>query len=291
MGIKQTAEDGAPKRRLAVVMTVHNRRALTLRCLRSLSRQEAVNIDLDIHLFDDGCTDGTSESVIEEFGDVTIIKGDGHAFWGGGMHGAMLSALETEFDDLLWLNDDVSLSNNALATLFHARDQAVRKSPNEAHIIVGAVTDPDTGRISYSGHRRKGRISPVRLESIASLQEGLTPCDTMNGNCVLFTAEIIRRLGPNDPQLIHQLGDIDYGYRATKLGFKIWIAPEPVGECAPNPGPQNTLEKASLAERWRALTGPKGLPLRPWLHFMWRHAGPIGLLELAAIYMKRLVSR
>ena len=60
-------------KRIAVLMTCHNRKAKTIRCLRNLYCQ---NINLDIFLVNDGCTDGTEEFVAKEFPKVNIIEGD-----------------------------------------------------------------------------------------------------------------------------------------------------------------------------------------------------------------------
>ncbi|MEL7029048.1 MAG: glycosyltransferase, partial [Pseudomonadota bacterium] len=148
------------KRRLAVTMACHNRRELTLKCLRSLFSQTNESLSIEVHLFDDGSTDDTRESVLREFSAVTVIQGDGSAFWGGGMHGAMNSALSTDFDDILWLNDDVALDSDALTALFSAQLEAKQSQPPTDHIIVGALREPNLEKISYGGYRRRSWIDP-----------------------------------------------------------------------------------------------------------------------------------
>lgn len=50
------------KKFLAVLMTCHNRRETTLKCLNTLYNQEgATNIDMAVYLVDDGSTDGKTE--------------------------------------------------------------------------------------------------------------------------------------------------------------------------------------------------------------------------------------
>jgi GT2 family glycosyltransferase len=282
-----SADRSPDRRRLAVVLACHNRRALTLRCLRGLHAQ-AEGIDLGVFLFDDGSSDGTADAVRAEFPGVTIIPGDGTAFWGGGMHRAMQAALAQPFDDLLWLNDDVDLSPQALARLFAARKMAEADHGSSSAIIIGATTEPGSDRISYAGYRRRSRLSPVWLERVGPAPGRLTPCDTMHGNLVLIPEAAARTLGPNDPRLVHELGDLDYGYRAVRAGFRLWIAPEPVGQCASNPRSAKKTPPGDLRSRWRALNTPHGLPFGPWRHFMWRHGGVLGLAELGTIYFKRL---
>lgn len=275
------------RRKLTAVLACHNRRPLTLRCLRALHAQ-AGGIDFNVILFDDASSDGTGAAVRQEFPSVRIIEGDGNAFWGGGMHAAMSAALEGMFDDILWLNDDVDLRADALSILFDAQAQARREHGGRDHIVVGATTEPGSDAISYAGYRRRSRLSPVWLERIGPVAGALNPADTMHGNAVLIPEGVARKVGPNDPRLFHELGDMDYGYRAVKAGARLWIAPTPVGECASNPRSQKAPPPGNLVARWKALNTPHGLPLDPWRHFMWRHGGVLGMVELGTIYAKRL---
>lgn len=49
---------------IAVLLTVHDRKNKTLRCLENLYKQVLPNyLRLDIYLTDDGCTDGTPEAI------------------------------------------------------------------------------------------------------------------------------------------------------------------------------------------------------------------------------------
>lgn len=82
---------------IAVLLTVHNRKEKTLNCLRRLYSQEKIDqYVVDVFLTDDGCTDGTSMAVKEEFPNVNIINGDGTLFGIEGCmrHGALLVVQE-----------------------------------------------------------------------------------------------------------------------------------------------------------------------------------------------------
>ena len=76
--------------KIAVLMTVHNRKEKTLRCLSSLEETLASwreRFELKVFLTDDGCTDGTAEAVRRKEWSfpVEILQGDGTLFWNGGM--------------------------------------------------------------------------------------------------------------------------------------------------------------------------------------------------------------
>lgn len=276
--------------RIAVTMTCHNRRETTLRCLRSLMPQQSERVTFEVWLVDDGSTDGTGPAVRGEFPQVRVLAGTGNLFWSRGMHRAMTAAMQLPFDFILWLNDDVVLHPDAVANALADYREAAAADPRQ--IVVGATIDPHTGAITYSGFMRTHGRDPSKLRRLDPDAGQLRRCDTMNGNFVLIPRELIDTLGPVDPAFVHQLGDIDYGYRAAAHGAGIWIGRQPVGECCANRR-QMPFRQRGLTpmQRWRALDSPLGLPLRPWLTFMWRHGGAAGLLRLFLIYAARMVGR
>ena len=93
---------------IAVLLTVHNRKEKTLKCLSELySQQLSKEYKLIIYLTNDGCTDGTPEAVKANFPDVIIVNGDGSLFWNRGMYKAWtVASSDKDYDFYLWLNDD-----------------------------------------------------------------------------------------------------------------------------------------------------------------------------------------
>ena len=61
--------------RIAAVMAVHNRKALTLACLDSLRAQQVPDSTLDVFVLDDASTDGTAEAVTRRHPDVRLLDG------------------------------------------------------------------------------------------------------------------------------------------------------------------------------------------------------------------------
>jgi GT2 family glycosyltransferase len=81
-------------KRIAVLITCHNRRDKTLKCFEALYKQESIeDLRLQVYLVDDGCTDGTAEAIIAEFPETRILKGSGSLYWCGGMRLAWEEAL------------------------------------------------------------------------------------------------------------------------------------------------------------------------------------------------------
>jgi GT2 family glycosyltransferase len=290
--VERLAGDHVPS--IAIAIASFNRRAVTLGCLARIEAQTARGsaFETQVFLLDDASSDGTAEAVALAFPQVTLCRGTGTLFWGGGMHRAMAAAIRRDPDFILLLNDDVSLAPDAIGQALAAHDEARARNGSDLQVIVGATTDPVTDLCSYSGFRRTRRRDPSKVERVPPDPGGLTPCDTMNGNFVLIPRAVFAALGPIDEVFVHQLGDLDYGYRASALGARIWIAPRPVGTCPVNDRvPAFRRKGLTPLQRFRALNSPLGLPLKPWATFMWRWGGPFAIMVLIGIYLKRMAGR
>ena len=125
-------------KRVAVLMSVHNRRETTLRCLQLLSQQQydISRFSVDVFMTNDGCTDGTEVAVQEKFPDVHIIQGDGNLYWNRGMIAAWSEAAKEDIDYYLWLNDDTLLYSNAVYELL-----VCSARHNDSVIAVGSVCE------------------------------------------------------------------------------------------------------------------------------------------------------
>jgi len=275
--------------RLAVLMTCFNRRSMTLKSLDSLFSQKHVQgLNLTVYLVDDGSSDGTGQAVMQRFPQVILLEGDGSLFWNGGMRKAFAAALDIGFDGYIWLNDDTELEVDALHRLIKC-SMDIGDRPGST-IVVGSIRDPYTGERSYGGvHKRK---SGLRLDFVPQLPDDshALRCDTMNGNFTVIPAAVAARLGNLDDAFKHQLGDFDYGLRATKAGIPIFIAPGYFGYCSDNPRSGTWRDTTlPLRQRWRHLVSPKGAPPREWLLYTRRHFGWRWPLYSVSPYLKSII--
>jgi GT2 family glycosyltransferase len=68
--------------KIFIIIPVHNRKQITLNCLKSLSK----NGDLGryhVVVVDDGSTDGTAEAIQALYPDIVVLHGDGNLWWTG----------------------------------------------------------------------------------------------------------------------------------------------------------------------------------------------------------------
>jgi GT2 family glycosyltransferase len=273
-------------RTVAALLTCHERVARTTTCLASLLAQgDASEAQLEVVLVDADSTDGTADTVEERFPEVTVLRRGSELFWNGGMRVALAHAYESDPDLYLWLNDDVELDRDALATLLATHDHllAARSAPC---IVIGSTRDPESGVLTYGGVVRPDRRRPLHYERVEPADQP-REAETMNGNCVLIPREVVARIGNLAAAYTHGMGDYDYGHRATRAGAEVWIAPGTIGTCSRNPARRPA---ESFDEHRRRATSPTGgLPPSEWLTFARRWAGPLWPVYAASPYVRQFL--
>lgn len=254
--------------RVCVLMTSFERCRTTLACLSALAAQDHPDAALEVFLVDDGSSDGTGDAVRREFPTVSVIGGTGSLYWGGGTRLADAAAWATSPDYLLWLNDDVRLAGGAIASLVSTARAAGGRT-----VVVGSLSDPITGALTYGGYRQRDRRRALDLEPVTP-GESPQAIDTMNGNLVLIPAPIRTAVGPPDARFSHNMADMDFGFRVRAAGFGIILAPGFLGTCARNRTKARWSDPTvPLVERLRAVGRFDGLPPREWWVFTRRHCG------------------
>jgi GT2 family glycosyltransferase len=271
--------------RITALLTCHNRRESTLASLGSFFSQSiAGEVDLDAVLVDDGSSDGTRVAVATAFPNVLVVPGPGDLYWAAGMALAERHALTRDPDHLLWLNDDVSLDPDAIGRMLAvAHTQA-----SQPCIVVGALRDPSTGEVTYSGVRRRGRgLHPLRVEPV---QPGDRPIrvETFNGNVVLVSRAVSAVAGPIDGRFAHALADFDYGLRAARLGVRSLLAPGTIGTCARRVPSAPWLDPSlPVRKRFEFLVSPKGFPPHSAARYLRRYGGPAWPIFWVAPYLRQ----
>jgi GT2 family glycosyltransferase len=279
----------AANRKIAALLTCHNRREKTLSCLDNLLSQVGIDASIEVFLVDDGSNDGTAAAVAESYPSVHLLQGDGSLYWTGGMRMAMQAASAKAFDFYLWLNDDTRLYPDAVARLLQTH-VAVSKSADAPPIVIGSICDPKTHELTYGGSIRVSRWHPLRFRhlEISSLPQ---ECDVFNGNCVLLPSTVVEVVGSLDPALVHAAGDYEYGLRARKTGITSWVAPGFFGECSTNSLRGTWYDpQVPLWQRYKKLFSIKGQPPGPRFVYYYRHGGPFWFALYPLIYLRPLAA-
>lgn len=261
---------------ISVLLTCFNRKALTLRLLASLFRQQQLQAELCILVVDDGCSDGTADAIRQQFPQVHVVAGTGQLYWCGGMRLAqqqLANVLPRAADYQLWLNDDVELDDDALARLLK-QTQALQAS-HRVGAVVGAVRSLTGSTLTYGGRKSLSRWLPLRMSAVLAQSEQPQSCDFINGNVCLFPADAVEAVGELTSAYTHSMGDFDYGLRLRRRGFTLWQAAGSFGRCKGRPIAGSIRDRSlSLQQRLVLLQQPnQAAPVAQWQHFVQQHGG------------------
>ncbi|MGB3535686.1 MAG: glycosyltransferase family 2 protein [Microcoleaceae cyanobacterium] len=207
---------------LSIIIPVRNRKSLTQAILQQLKTQiPAVSNQLKISIFvvDDGSTDGTPEMIRQSFLPVKLIEGNGSLWWTGAIVKGMKFALECYNPDyILWLNDDIILSDHFLTNLALLCQQS-----STSQVLTGGIV---TAQAYPEWMVFGGYIDNQLIRSLTAFENKNTiEVDTLNGNIVLIPQLIFKTINlPDDNRFKHYGGDFDYSKRAKRAGFKVIIS-------------------------------------------------------------------
>jgi GT2 family glycosyltransferase len=236
--------------RVEIVAPVHNRKAITLQCLKSLSRLNRDGLDVHIVIVDDGSTDGTFESIEREFPEVELIKGDGNLWFTEGTNVGVRAALKHNPKYVLMINDDSVFDAEFLLYLVKTAEENPRSVVGPLLILwdmphklfqTAPVWDAWSGGWRHWTH-----------QTVWTTPKTPWSVDLIVGNCVLVPAAAIEEAGLMNAGRYPNFGDAEYTPRLRKKGWQLLIDPRARVFCQPNALPP-PLKKLGLKKMMSAL--------------------------------------
>ena len=253
----------------AILLTSYNRKENTLACLESILKQKNYsNSKYSVFLVIDGSTDGTEESVREQFPFVNIINGDGSLFWAGGMRLCYKSVINTKenFDFFLLLNDDTVLFENAFEILV----DDFKTINNQDAILVGS-TKGNNGRINEFTYGGRLLLNNYNSKSKILIPNN-TPqiCHLGNANILQIPSGVISKIGFLSNKFTHGIADFEFTLRAKKNNINSYISSQYLGIChiGDNQVKAWANKSCNLKDRINYLYSPKGLAYKEYLYFI-----------------------
>lgn len=218
--------------RVEVVTPVHNRKEITLQCLRSLAKIDANGLDVHVIVVDDGSTDGTADAIRSEFPKIEVIKGDGSLWFTEGTNVGVRRALERDPKYILIMNDDQIFDADFLKYMIETAERHPRS-------VVGPLL------LLWDTPHKLFQVSPVwntwlggwrhwRSQTVWTVPERPWNVGLIVGNCVLVPAQTFRKAGLMDSKRFPNFGDAEFTPRLKKLGWQLLIDPRSRVFCQPN---------------------------------------------------------
>jgi len=240
---------------LWVVIPVHNRRAMTEKCLESLETQTVDGFHVVV--VDDGSTDGTSEAVQARFPDVHIITGDGSWWWSGATNTGACFALQNGAQAVLTLNDDTL----AAPDMIEAMLITAAREPRSLFCAIGV--EPVSERVLYGGTLidwPRSRYTSAVDKSLPRDPSSLIHSDVLPGRGLFVPAAAFVEVGFFAARLFPQaVADYDFAHRASRAGFKLYCDSSARLYTFPEEtGGSKFVRDRSLGNYWLHLTSRKG---------------------------------
>jgi N-acetylglucosaminyl-diphospho-decaprenol L-rhamnosyltransferase len=199
-----------------------NRRELLLQCLESLY-QTAADLNLEVFVVNNACTDGSAEAVRQRFPQVDVIEREAIQGFSSNNN---LALRRSRGRYLLLLNNDTILHPGALQEL-----TVFLNGHPEAAVVAAQLLDAD-GALQYSYDYAP---SPL-YEGLRPVSEHLRPRPKSNGQplevefvsaaCMLVRAAAAQQVGYFDVAFDPWYSeDADWCYRFRQAGWKIFILP------------------------------------------------------------------
>lgn len=262
--------------RIAIIMTVFNRREKTIRCLDTLQQVWEAELSapyIEVFVTNDGCTDGTPDAIVRQGYKfpINILEGSGDLYWLGGMNKAWRAAIDRGgFDGYLWLNDDTAILPGLFSMIREAEEYSLATYKSRG-IYVGSTCDPYTGKFTYGGF---DYVNKWTLKDRFVIPDGncIQACECAHGNITYVSNDVVQRMGVFYDGYIHGAGDHDYTYQAHKQGFPILVMKNYAGYCENDHiGKGKRLEDMTFRQRLHYLKSPLGLNFHNTLLFQRRN--------------------
>ncbi|KAA9407018.1 glycosyltransferase family 2 protein [Haloarcula sp. CBA1131] len=189
----------------------------TTNCLNSLKSVSYPN--LDIIVVDNGSTDGSAESLKDDFPDVELIQLGENRGFGGGMNIGIEQALSNGSEYIWVLNNDVIIEQNSV---LKELVDSLKKDASIGVVSPVIYSYPDTEEIWFW----KGSIDWNTGEGYHPTPPDHVPKKNIQNDyvplcCALFPAEIFSDVGFLPEKYFLYYEDVDYSVQLAESGYDL----------------------------------------------------------------------
>lgn len=198
----------------------------TLECLQSIKKIDYPNYKIVI--IDNGSKNNEAEAIKQKYPEVHLIKNKENRGFTLAANQGIEFGLQKKADYILLLNNDTVVSPDFLSILVDY---------SKKHENVGAVGPKmlyyNSNKIWFNGgmvywwigfNRHLERLKENSKSNVYFPLE----VDYVTGCCFLIKREVLKRVGKLDPIYITSYEDVDWCFRAKKLGYKNLVLPKAI---------------------------------------------------------------
>lgn len=197
---------------LSLIVISHNSCAITLECL---ARVIASYPEVELVVVDTGSSDGSPEAIAEQFPGVRVLRvpNRGYPF-------AVNRGLEVARGQyLVEMNSDVFLA------------------PGDLEAIIEPLADPTVAMSGPTLINSEGRVQGFGLFSRPPSNHP-RPRSWISGALIALRRETLAKIGGMDQRFVFYNDDLEWGFRARRLGYRVVQVPRRVihlgGASTPN---------------------------------------------------------
>ncbi|MBU1862623.1 MAG: glycosyltransferase family 2 protein [Candidatus Omnitrophica bacterium] len=207
-----------------ILIPVHNRKKMTLRCIESLQRQTYGTIQIIV--CDDGSSDGTADDIRAQYPHVVIVKGNGHLWWTKATNKCLEYVLQNcqDGDYVITVNNDVTVSDIYVHSLLHC-------AYNNPDALIGSLNMGSDNTVISGGilinwitAKFKYRGQGLTYGELMQLHSPVVEVDALAGRGTLIPVKVFKEIGLyNQKKLPHYGADYEFSIRAKKKGYRLVV--------------------------------------------------------------------
>ncbi len=270
-----------------IVIPVHNRKEFTRACLDSLRNQSVIHKTI---IVDDGSTDGTKETLEENFPDVVRLAGDGTLFWTASINLGIRYALDLGAEYIFTLNNDTVASADLLEKMLSWAE----KTPNS---LLGAFDiNAETRKPHYGGEivNWKWNKSKFLLDELPESEwKGLHEVSLFPARGLLIPRRVFETVGLFEEKLLpHYMADYDFTLMAIRHGFKVYCNFDAKLFTYPEEGGDKRITKSKTLKNYydHLFSIKGGSNLRNYTIYTFRNCPKTDIvMSLITGYLRRLI--
>jgi GT2 family glycosyltransferase len=165
-----------------------------------------------------------------------VLRAARNLGYAGGMNLGIERQLSRGCDLLLLLTHDARLRPGALAALL----AAAAAHPEFGVLAPGLVFAGTEVPFSFGG-RTRSNGSTTHLTEPGAVEDGIAPCDWVDGGTMLIRVDALARTGGFDERFWSYCEEADLCLRVARAGFRVGVVPGALGDQMPGgtsrPGP------------------------------------------------------